>query len=109
MRWIFFLCIVCGCLVVPATETNLAQRPIPPGVRQADKISNAPIEPPAKLSRPKTGPEALKEEAEEIARLSANLPAQINLVSQGQLPKELAEQLKRIEKLAKHLRLEISR
>ena len=83
-------------------------RPIPPGVRQADKESNAPIEPPANPKQKAEDPAKLKQEAEELARLSAAIPAQVDLVTRGQFPKDLADQLKRIEKLAKHLRGEIS-
>jgi hypothetical protein len=32
----------------------------------------------------------------------------VNLVAEGQPPKDLGDQLKRIEKLAKHLRSEVS-
>jgi hypothetical protein len=50
----------------------------------------------------------LKREAEELAQLSAGIPPRVNLVVEGQLPKDLADQLKRIEKLAKHLRSEVA-
>lgn len=81
--------------------------PIPPGIRQADKQTNTPIEPPAKFKQKPTDPAVLKQEAEELAKLSTGVPAQVEQVSQGKVPKDLAEQLKRIEKLAKHLRSEI--
>jgi hypothetical protein len=47
-------------------------------------------------------------EAAALARLSAGIPTGIQYVNQGQLPKTLAEQLKRIENLAKHLRSEVA-
>jgi hypothetical protein len=50
----------------------------------------------------------LKQEARELAQLSAGLPSEVGLLAQGQLHKDLAEKLKRIEKLAKHLRSEIT-
>jgi len=49
----------------------------------------------------------LHNEAAELARLSATIPAQVDQVNKGQIPKDLSDQLKRIEKLAKHLRSEI--
>jgi hypothetical protein len=52
--------------------------------------------------------EKAPDEAEELARLSAGIPAGIQPVNQGQLPKTLDERLKRIEKLAKHLRSEMA-
>jgi hypothetical protein len=83
-------------------------RPIPPGVRDADKQGNAPIEAPAQAVTKPIDRAALKQEADELARLSAAIPSEVDHVAQGQLPKDLAEQLKRIEKLAKHLRSEVS-
>jgi hypothetical protein len=53
-------------------------------------------------------PAQLKQEADELAQLAAWIPSQLGLMAQGQLPKDLAEKLKRIEKLAKHPRTEIS-
>jgi hypothetical protein len=82
-------------------------RPIPPGLREADKQTNSPLEPPATPKPPKVDPKKLQEEADELAKLSAAVPPQVAQVTQGQLPKDLSDQLKRIEKLAKHLRGEI--
>jgi len=83
-------------------------RPVPPGVREADKESNAPVEPPTNPKQKVEDPARLKQEAEELAKLSAAIPSQVDLLTRGQFPKDLADQLKRIEKLAKHLRSEIS-
>jgi hypothetical protein len=82
--------------------------PSPPGLRQAQTQSNKPLEPPVEMKRKPPEPALLKQEADELARLSSGIPADVGLVVQGQLPKDLAEKLKRIEKLAKHLRTEIS-
>jgi hypothetical protein len=77
-------------------------------LRDGQKEINKPLDPPLEL--PKTPPSAakLKDEAEELAQLSSSIPAKVDLVNHGQLPKDLANQLKRIEKLAKHLRSEVS-
>jgi hypothetical protein len=84
-------------------------RPIPPGQREADRQTNAPIdEPSSKPRQQPLDPVKLKQEADELAKLSAGIPPQIELVTRGQLPKELNDQLKRIETLAKHLRGEVS-
>jgi hypothetical protein len=50
----------------------------------------------------------LRSAAQELARLSENVPAQIDQVAKGQLPKELIANLKKIEKLSKQLRGEVS-
>ena len=103
---LLFAALLISFIPVECAQTG---RPIPPGQREADKQTNAPIdEPSSKPGKQPLDPAKLKQEAEELAKLSAAIPSQIDLVSRGQLPKELNEQLKRIEKLAKHLRGEVS-
>jgi len=65
------------------------------------------LDPPVYLARKGTDPARLADEAEELARLSAGIPAQIQNVNRKLLPKDLSSQLKQIEKLAKHLRSEL--
>jgi len=100
--------IVAACCALPAT--NLGQRPIPPGVREADKQSNKPLEPPitAVHNTPRTDAAKLMQEADDLAQLSAGVPSDLARADHGQLPKDLADKLKRIEKLARHLRNELS-
>ena len=98
------------CLMLSASgDCAQGGRPVPPGVREADKQGNAPIEPPAKFKQKPTDRAVLKQEAEALAKLSAGVPAQVDQVTRGQISKDLVEQLKQIEKLAKHLRSELSR
>ena len=92
----------------PAKESGQRIRPIPPGVREADKQTNKPLDPPLERSLKVPDPTKLKREAEELAQLSAGIPPLMNLVAEGQLPKDLGERLKRIEKLAKRLRSEVT-
>ncbi|HEY6970554.1 MAG TPA: hypothetical protein VJA94_15205 [Candidatus Angelobacter sp.] len=110
MRKFGFVSILFLICLISSTSRDYAQggRPVPPGVREADKQINAPIEPPANLKQKPTDPAKLRQEADELAKLSAAIPSQIDQVGHGQLPKDLADQLKRIEKLAKHLRSEVS-
>jgi hypothetical protein len=68
-----------------------------------------PLEPPISFPKKAVLPSQLQDEAAELAELSAGIPERIERVNQGQLPKELSKQLKRIEKLAKHLRSEVPR
>ena len=92
----------------PSGDFGQGGRPIPPGIREADKQTNAPVEPPATFKQKPVDPGLLRQEAEELAKLSAAVPSQMDQVGQGKMPKDLSDQLKRIEKLAKHLRSEIS-
>jgi hypothetical protein len=51
----------------------------------------------------------LERDAKELADLSASLPADIDRVNHGLLPKDVNEKLRRIEKLSKRLRSELMR
>jgi hypothetical protein len=51
----------------------------------------------------------LQRDAQELANLAKLIPSEVDQVKTGRLPKDLDGQLKRIEKLSKHLRREISR
>jgi predicted Rossmann fold nucleotide-binding protein DprA/Smf involved in DNA uptake len=51
----------------------------------------------------------LQQDAQELARLAQLIPPEVHQVQSGVLPKDLDGQLKRIEKLSKQLRREISR
>jgi hypothetical protein len=49
-----------------------------------------------------------RKQAEQLAELTRKLPDEIDAVSKGVLPKDLVEQLKKVQKLAKQLRSEVS-
>ena len=93
--------------VIPAALGRQA-RPSPPGMRDAQTQSNKPLEPPLEAKSKPADPAKLKQEADELAQLSAGIPSDISLLGQGQIQKDLSDKLKRIEKLAKHLRSEIT-
>lgn len=110
MRELFFFCAIFAFCLLPLTPNDYGQgRAIPPGVREGERQINAQInEPPAKLERRPADPAKLQEEAAELSKLSSGIPFQMDQVNQGKIPKDLVDQLKRIEKLAKHLRSEVS-
>ena len=84
--------------------------PIPPGVKEADKLPNpADIPPQATARRRPADAAQLARDAKELARLAQLIPPEVEQVGSGRLPKDLDGQLKRIEKLSKQLRHEISR
>jgi small-conductance mechanosensitive channel len=68
---------------------------------------SAPLDPPVVFAAKPADTTQLAQDAEELARLSAAIPDQIRNVNQ-KLPKDLSDQLKQIEKLAKRLRSQIS-
>ena len=102
---LFLLLATSGLIVVVAHPQG---RPIPPGVREADTQINKPLEAPLSAKRRPVDAAQLQREADELAKLAAAIAGQVGHVTQGQFPKDLGDQLKRIEKLAKHLRKEIS-
>jgi hypothetical protein len=50
----------------------------------------------------------LKIEAQDLRRLVEALPVQIDSIGNGVLPKELIENLKKIEKISKRIRSEVT-
>ena len=50
----------------------------------------------------------LRRDADELAALAQSVPQDVNQTTKGVLPKDLAEKLKRIQKLAKQLQSQIS-
>jgi hypothetical protein len=108
MRKLLLALIASTQLFASAPEYIPNQHPVPPGVREADRqMNNAPMEAPAARNANQVNPKQLQAEAAELAQLSAGIPERIGYVTKGQMPKDLNDQLKRIEKLAKHLRGEI--
>ena len=59
------------------------------------------------LAVQKPDPIQIKRDADELAQLAATIPTDVDQTNQGVLPKDLRDKLKRIEKLAKHLRGEL--
>jgi TolA-binding protein len=98
---------LCMVLILPVSSA-FSQRAKPPGIRIADQQSNQPVEPPLEMRNRKINVDQVKQEAEELRQLADTVPAQIQQVTNNQLPKDLSNNLKRIERLAKHLRTEVT-
>jgi hypothetical protein len=82
---------------------------IRPGTREAQKAESQPPVPPQYKPRPKPAdPAELKREADELTKLAASIPDDVDRASKGALAADLNERLKRIEKLSKQLRRELS-
>ena len=85
-----------------------ATHPRPPGITEGQRQIDKPIEPPIETRSRKMNVDQVKKEADELKKLADGVPAQIELVTKNQYPKDLTDNLKRIERLAKHLRSEIT-
>jgi hypothetical protein len=88
-------------LLFPALQTHMP-------TKHGDVPHLEPVEPMAAPPKIKLDPLALQREARELLELSQSLQLDIESVNRGLLPKDTSEKLKRIQKLAKHLRGEIA-
>ena len=100
----FWLCLA----VLLPLSASPRQRAKPPGITAGDQAANQPVEAPSQNRSRKIDIDQVKQEGEELRKLADAVPAQIQQVSTNQLPKDLPDNLKRIERLAKHLRSELS-
>lgn len=90
---------------------SLAQsvRPIPPGMRHAAELQaqNERDFPPPDPKRDAVKLSELRGEAAQLADLASSIPTGVERVGKGTLDKDLLQNLKRIEKLSKHLRSQL--
>jgi len=89
--------------IFPALQTHMP-------TKQGNVPHLQPTEPSGPFTPPKVklDPVQLEREGLELQELSESLQLDIESVNQGKLPKDMSEKLKRIQKLAKHLRGEIT-
>jgi hypothetical protein len=66
-----------------------------------------PPQPGQQGNRPKIDTVQIKRDADQLAKLAAEIPPAVEQASKGVLSKDLNDRLKRIEKLSKQLRREI--
>jgi hypothetical protein len=100
---------VLSALVLLSACLAYAQHPIPPGMRDGEqKINNQQTDPPSAPVQPRVDAGKLKTEASELRDLADGLPTAVDQVARGAMPKDLGENLKKIVKLAKHLRSEVN-
>jgi len=87
------------------------QERIPVGIEKARQVRSRPDVPPQFKPLPASrlaDPAGLQREADELAKLAQLIPSEVEQVRTGRLPKDLNQRLKRIEKLSKQLRRELS-
>lgn len=95
--------------LMPVATPQRTRIPVPVGVREGEKAMEQPVEPPLLSPRFKhTTPAELKQQALALSQLAGMIPAQIEAINRGELPKDFSDNLKRIEKLARHLRAEVT-
>ena len=87
---------LCALILLPISSLSI-QRAKPPGIVTADQQSNQGVEPPMAAPKKKLNVEQVKQEADELKKLADGVPAQIELVTKNQYPKDLNDNLKRID------------
>ncbi len=87
------------------TEPVMIRPTRPPS---AARFPDEPPQPEARLQRPPFNAAKARQQARELADLASKIPSEIDQVSKNVLPKDLDEQLKRIQKLAKQLRSQLA-
>jgi hypothetical protein len=80
---------------------------VPPGRIELAKHQPQ-LEPPIGPQPQKLDPLKLRQQADELSSLAQSLPSDIAQVTQGKLPRDTGDKLKRIEKLSKQLRSELA-
>ena len=104
----FFAVYIFAMLLIPSvlvSAQHTSNWPHPP--EPADKSSTT-SKTSSKAPGPRVDPVQLQREARELLELSQSLQPDIESVNHGLLPKDTIEKLKRIEKLSKHLRGELT-
>jgi hypothetical protein len=89
------------------SATAQKSAPVTPGKLEVEAHQLV-LDAPADSQAQKPDPQKLRQEANELSNLAQSLPADVSQAVQGKLPKDMAEKLKRIEKLSKHLRSELT-
>jgi hypothetical protein len=84
-------------------------KPVPPARRELQRYQSMHPDDPPQVQPARIDQAQLKSEAEELLSLAQSVRPDVEHLGQGMLPKDVVEKLKRIEKLSKQLRSQISR
>jgi hypothetical protein len=89
------------CALAAPAQSHFPKPPLP-------AVTSAPqAKQPTPNMRARIDPVQLQREARELSDLAKSLPADVDQVNHGLLPKDTIDKLKRIEKLSKHMRSEV--
>jgi hypothetical protein len=101
-------CLLLVICLAAAIKLDGQGRSLIPGLHKGEQEIERGVDPPAFQAKRQLDGQALSRDAAELARLSSIVPGQIEELKAGKLHRDLADELKRIEKLARHLRSEVS-
>jgi len=103
MRSTRLACLLVGVVIVPASLRTQNVNPMHPEEIQVQK------HPSPEDMRARLANVQLQKDAKELAELCASVPGDIDGIKQGLLSQDLPEKLKRVEKLSKRLREQLTR
>lgn len=103
MRFTRLFCLLVGVVVVPAALRSQNVNPMHPEEIQVQKHKSP------EDMRERLANVQLQKDAKELAELCASVPGDMDGVKHGLLAKDLLEKLKRVEKLSKHVREQLTR
>ena len=103
MRFTRLFCLLVGVVVVPAALRTQNVNPMHPEEIQVQKHTSP------EDMRERLANVQLQKDAKELAELCASVPGDMDGVKQGLLSKDLLEKLKRVEKLSKRVREQLTR
>lgn len=97
-------------LLLTSLALSQGARPVPPGLHEAQKAEDRAKRDEVPPQSPRLGldPAKLKRDADELASLAQSIPRDVEQTSRGILPQDLNGKLKKIEKLAKELRSQLT-
>jgi hypothetical protein len=96
-------------LSTASASAGAQSAPIRPGIRQADQAETQTDKniPPPSTTQAKINLAKIGQEADELSSIAQTIPADVAIVRNGMLPKEVLQKLRQIEKLSKHLRSQL--
>ena len=100
-RYLLLLLATIGLLLAVSAAAQVGSKPVPPGIRAADKAqekSDQGIEPPS-ASPHKPSNAELMQQADELLSLAQRVHSDVHQATQGLMAKDLRDELKRLEKL----------
>jgi hypothetical protein len=107
MRTLSLALSLCGFLMVGSLACAAQGRKFPTPPEPADRTFNR-QKAQESAPRPRVDFVEMQRESRELSDLAHTVPTDMENVTRGLMPKDLIEKLKRIEKLSKHLRSEVS-
>src|SRR5690348_13976216 len=103
MRFTRLLCLLVGGVIITGAMRAQNVNPMHPEEIQVQKHASP------EDMRARVANVQLQKDAKELAELCSSVPGDLDGVKQGLLSKDLLEKLKRVEKLSKHVREQLTR